>query len=533
MRKIPQLFFGAFLVVLTVKGQAQATLLKDINPGSAASNPSGFTQLGDNILFMASDDANGRELWITDGTEAGTSLLKDIYPGTANSNIPLLYKIGETVYFYASTLSGGGLWKTDGTAIGTVLVKSGFTSVTRFTEVNGTIFFEADINNNNFDELWKTDGTTAGTVQVKQMRPNSFYNSYTSNLIASPVSGELLFTADNGTGMALWKSDGTTAGTFTLKYLYNTPQYLVRPLVELNGEVFFGAFNQSGVESLWKTNGTPVGTVVFKSPYRLPATSGIKNIDNKLYFGGYEQYSDGYGEELWTSDGTLSGTYMIRDINDGSDNGSPYNFLKFQGNIYFSASTVNEGREFWKTDGTFAGTELVYDFYPGGSSSYPLTYTNTGLDKIYIVANNGNDIMLYQSDGTSLGTSSVLDLSETNNVVQFSITNLNEILIFSAETSAYGTELWKLDTSTLSSANFDKQEMAVYPNPVSTELNIKLSSSKNYLCQVINQLGQTVFVCESDALETKLDVSTLANGLYILVINSKDGKMYKQKLVKK
>ena len=36
-------------------------------------------------VFQATDAVNGTELWITDGTDAGTMLLKDIYAGTTNS----------------------------------------------------------------------------------------------------------------------------------------------------------------------------------------------------------------------------------------------------------------------------------------------------------------------------------------------------------------------------------------------------------------------------------------------------------------
>ncbi|MEZ5990306.1 MAG: hypothetical protein R3F30_14540 [Planctomycetota bacterium] len=32
-------------------------------------------------MFTAEDGTNGRELWISDGTAAGTSLVKDITPG--------------------------------------------------------------------------------------------------------------------------------------------------------------------------------------------------------------------------------------------------------------------------------------------------------------------------------------------------------------------------------------------------------------------------------------------------------------------
>ena len=38
------------------------------------------------MLFVADSGSTGRELWITDGTTAGTRLLKDINPGATGSN---------------------------------------------------------------------------------------------------------------------------------------------------------------------------------------------------------------------------------------------------------------------------------------------------------------------------------------------------------------------------------------------------------------------------------------------------------------
>ena len=63
---------------------AGTKLLKDINvTGTFGSNPFGFTQLGSKLLFQADDFIHGPELWVTDGTTAGTRLLKDILPGGA------------------------------------------------------------------------------------------------------------------------------------------------------------------------------------------------------------------------------------------------------------------------------------------------------------------------------------------------------------------------------------------------------------------------------------------------------------------
>src|SRR5262245_59764439 len=55
-------------------------LLANVNAGTEASDPGQFTQVGPVVFFTANDDVNGRELWKTDGTAAGTMLVKDIRP---------------------------------------------------------------------------------------------------------------------------------------------------------------------------------------------------------------------------------------------------------------------------------------------------------------------------------------------------------------------------------------------------------------------------------------------------------------------
>jgi trimeric autotransporter adhesin len=60
------------------------SLLKDINPGSASSNPQFLTDVSGTLYFSANDGTHGTELWKYDGTN--TTLVADINPGTASSN---------------------------------------------------------------------------------------------------------------------------------------------------------------------------------------------------------------------------------------------------------------------------------------------------------------------------------------------------------------------------------------------------------------------------------------------------------------
>ena len=81
---------------------AGTVLVKDINPGSASSEPSNLTNVNGTLFFTADDGAHGIELWKSDGTAAGTVLVKDINPGSAGSDPPRLTNVNGTLFFSAN-----------------------------------------------------------------------------------------------------------------------------------------------------------------------------------------------------------------------------------------------------------------------------------------------------------------------------------------------------------------------------------------------------------------------------------------------
>src|SRR4051812_44866276 len=112
-------------------------LLKDF---SKASN---LIPIGNVIYFVAEDGVSGAELWMSNGTEAGTILVKDLNVGSNGSNPEQLTNVNGILYFVANDGSHGKeLWKSNGTAGGTVLVmdifaKGGSSNPTSMVNVNG------------------------------------------------------------------------------------------------------------------------------------------------------------------------------------------------------------------------------------------------------------------------------------------------------------------------------------------------------------------------------------------------------------
>ncbi len=59
------------------------------------------------VVFAASSPAGGRELWYSDGTEAGTQPLGDIAPGAADANPSDLVVSGQYLFLRAYTAAAG------------------------------------------------------------------------------------------------------------------------------------------------------------------------------------------------------------------------------------------------------------------------------------------------------------------------------------------------------------------------------------------------------------------------------------------
>ncbi|MDX2219846.1 MAG: M12 family metallo-peptidase [Burkholderiales bacterium] len=67
-----------------------------------------------------------------------------------------------------------------------------------------------------------------------------------------------------------------------------------------------------------------------------------------------------HGSELWKSDGSRSGTVMVKDIAPGSNSSNPTALFNFNGQIFFGRTNLSSNQgELWKSDGTEAGTVLV------------------------------------------------------------------------------------------------------------------------------------------------------------------------------
>jgi ELWxxDGT repeat protein len=214
-------------------GTAEGTqLLADLRTGedifgnTYGSYPDNFLEFNGKLYFSADNGENGGELYVTDGTKEGTELLVDIYPGEDNygningSQPSNLVEFNDKFYFSAGNEENGvELFVSDGTAAGTQLVadinqdtdSSGFpysSSPSGLVVFNDKLYFTAN-DSENGSELYVSDGTTEGTQLVADIFPG--LNNYSFPNSSSPsdltvLGDELFFSASNGeAGTELFK----------------------------------------------------------------------------------------------------------------------------------------------------------------------------------------------------------------------------------------------------------------------------------------------------------------------------------------
>ena len=308
------------------------------NPESGGGFAGSLKAVG-NTLFFA-DNINSfeegsidRELWKSDGTDAGTVLVKDIN-GIDSSNPNLLADLNGTLFFTADDgTNGRELWKSNGTNSGTVLIKdinpgsassispTPFTSPTsnsgnKFLDVNGTFYFVADdgINGN---ELWKSDGTQAGTVLVEDITPGS-EGSNLDNLIN--VNCTLFFTVNNGSNRTeLWKSNGTAKGTVLVGDI-NPGSASSNPgsLTNFDGELYFSADDGVNGRELWGLTETNINNGLILGGSSNDVLSG--NDQDNIFDGlkGDDTLTGGAGKDKFVLSSEF-GNDVITDFTLGED----------------------------------------------------------------------------------------------------------------------------------------------------------------------------------------------------------------------
>jgi ELWxxDGT repeat protein len=289
--------------------------------------PENLVAAGSHVYFTADDSATGRELWRTDGTDAGTAIVVDLTTGSGSTfdswNGSSLTYAGGLLYFKKN-----GLYRSDGTAGGTFRIESYYPD--SMAALDGSLYYSLNVWERS--GLFRSTGSGPGT----RVSPDLPYGPIHS------FGGRLYFN-NASTGVSF---DATTGVSFALGLRVTNPLFAV-----LDGNVYMASestlvrIDTSGTTQIYQ----------FTSQILQLSASG-----DRLFLIATDNV---HGYEPWTSDGTTAGTGLLKDINPGpAGSNVVFNWIdigRVHDSLFFSVKR-GDFETMWKTDGTTEGTYLYY-----------------------------------------------------------------------------------------------------------------------------------------------------------------------------
>lgn len=420
------------------------------------------------------------DFWETDGTEAGTKALFNNIGG--DGNVQGIEKLGSNLII----LLERGIYLFDGTKT-TKLDLPDLTYINRvaYEKAGDKLYFTGNYKGQG-DRIWITDGTENGTYSLDPFWPD---NKVPANNMHA-LNNKLIFTlSGSNAGYNTdepWVTDGTNAGTKLLKDINKTGNLDAKPKfqTELNGKIYFAADDNIHGRELFVFDGT--NTSMVKDIYPGFSSSNpydFHKLGNKIIF---KAFTLDVGLELWITDGTETGTQLLKDINPTGDGFLNDNrafvrinqFKEHNNELYFYADNGTNGMELWKTNGTEAGTIMLKDINPGFNASYrpaldgrPRFVAHDNELYFYVSSsgssNNLSNFQMWKTDGTPSGTVKI-DIIE-NTIKEGTILPLtyfsfnNQFYFYGEDKTTRKDELFRTDFTTVTKIEGLGRQNAFYP----------------------------------------------------------------------
>ncbi|HEY0743217.1 MAG TPA: ELWxxDGT repeat protein [Chryseosolibacter sp.] len=507
-------------------------LAVDTFQGTQSSYPAKFTKLNGKLLFTANDGWATENLFITDGTPGGTIHLDEPYPYAYVNSI--ITANNKAYISYQNTLE---IWETDGTNAGTVmLAQDGFLPASNLRFTNGTLFYNTvygelwkldpisrertmlrDFNtisnsvvlgsnvlltvytDNNGEELWRTNGTTAGTYRFKTIRPDFGYPAWMNS--SATLKNTHFFVANDGIhGNELWRTQGTGASTYMITDLNandnafkvgNYHEFDIAAMQVFRDSLYFSAVDASGNWSLMKTSGTASG---IKKVMNLDAVQSMIPVGKSKMLMFVFRDSDRSHVDLWVTNGTATGTRLIKELNSLFYPSIDYEVIN--NDVYFMLGDD----KVWRSDGTECGT------YP--TSLGTVSQKEFGLVGNYLIFSGADRVAGFEPHSFNINQ---IPAAPCDAMV--SANSIDEVEVFASTESI----------------------VRQAPNPFNQDFALTVSGKDDETAHI------DIYTMSGVAVESLRDLSCnveyrLGNswkaGMYIVKIN-KSGALHTEKIIKK
>ncbi|MFO1053457.1 MAG: hypothetical protein U1F36_14690 [Planctomycetota bacterium] len=379
---------------------AGTTILSDLNitpPPTGDSLPYAFTPFGRRTVF-ATRGTPTLDLWISDGTTAGTTLLK----GNLGDLLDLKVIGDRLLILTDDPVAGPRLFTSDGTAAGTSLLRTifGLSDIGLVARGDEAFFFETD---STHPTLLATDGHSVRTVAV--------IDAWQRWGKAHRLGDSILFqmkektTPLPGIQVALWVSDGSANGTHAVaRYVVANSMTVTRDqMVTLGDAVYFVALGAGGLSELWTSDGTAGGT------HRVAPLAGANLSTQIVALSATRSHvfvRD--NTSMWASDGTASGTTWLPLRLNAS---YPWPSMTPLGDRMLFDAIGAPGIVPMVSDGTVAGTAPLQSGLIRGGWNFGAYLADDSTRAIFrAFPGQSASVQTYTTDGTSAGTRAIANI---------------------------------------------------------------------------------------------------------------------------
>ena len=274
-----------------------------------------------------------------------------------------------------------------------------------------------------YSSTTESDGTLAGTKTATYESAGLFGPDSAE---ITPGSGQFLFLR----GKSLYVGNRKTGQTTLLKHFGHLPQRdvtqwgredLASNIVVLNGVGYFAADD--------------AGATLNDDDYGVPLDEGTPS---------------NAGMELWRTDGTAKGTYLLKDIQPlvvdevydyiQYTDSNPGGLTVLNNRVYFTANVRGQGTQVWSTDGTANGTVPLTQLAVKSAKNKPLILGTAGGQLIF-ASESGNTRGLFALSGGDQKVRFLKQVAVSRSVAAGSR------LFFAGTDAEHGTEMWSTDGS--------------------------------------------------------------------------------------
>ena len=403
-------------------------LAADIRPNTRivrSSNPTHLTAVGEGLYFAADDLIHGNELWWTDAASGDTRMVADLRPGIEPSDPEEITRYSDVVFFTADDgVLGRQLWRSSAPEHLETVNITGEKAATepRLLIASETgFFFVASVDG----------GDTVFRVGEPQGDPIPINTGALTNVSNLRVQGDHLY-------ICQWAGDHQF--TFTVVNLADHGVNQVPLTLHETG-------SWETVLAAGRNANDGLGKTLLQCYLSLPGMKGrAAFFKNRWHFAARTRE---HGVEIWVAEGGVASAELLCDCYMGVGSGSPDEFMVAAGELFFVADRAGKGRELWTTDGTSRGTFIVSDWQgKSGSGAGPRGLTEHDR-ALYFNAPGaawyGERRALTKTERTENGLYTVTVAEHDRHWPENpgEITGLGPWVYFAADHPATGRELWR------------------------------------------------------------------------------------------